>query len=183
MARLYYAVRDGAMHGLRGSGASCGHPGHVVAHQALQAVIVGATQLAARLAHQVEQVSRLFQVHRAGTSHVGHDAQGRDQQRGGDRYLLFRGCIGVFVVQAVLARDKGRSVLQCPVVAPLAGTHQGAHAVGQERIAPAEIVQDGDALRVRTHGHHIAHGFVDGRDGHGIGVDGPIGRVKATTQS
>ena len=59
--RTYHdPARDGAMHGARRSRPGLGHAGRVVAHQALQAIVIGAAQLAARLAHEVEQVPRLL---------------------------------------------------------------------------------------------------------------------------
>ena len=56
------------------------------------------------------------------------------------------------------------------VVTALGGAHQAAQAIGQARVAPAEVVEDGDARRVGADGDDVAQRLVDGEQRHRVGV-------------
>jgi hypothetical protein len=49
-----------------------------------QALRERAAEIITRDAHDVDQISRSFEIHRRDVARIGHDADGGDQQRAGD---------------------------------------------------------------------------------------------------
>ena len=134
-------------------------------------------QLVASEAQQQEDVAGFLQVHRDAGAHVVHLADGADQESRRDRQAL--SLVGVLVVQAVLARDEWCAVGERDVVAGLGGEHQRAQRLGPLGVAPAEIIEQGDALGVGPDGDAVANGLVDHTAGHGIRVEPAVARVDA----
>ena len=77
------------------------------------------THLVMGRADQVKQVPGAFPIYGHTTAHVRHDADGADEQRGGDADAAVAS--PVFVVEAVLATDEWRAVRQGDVAARFGG--------------------------------------------------------------
>ena len=84
-----------------------------------------------------------------------------------------------FVVEAVLAADERHAVGQGHVAARLGRAHQRAEHLGPVGVAPAEVVEQGDARRIGADGDDVAHRLVDGRGGHAVRVEVAVVRVDA----
>jgi hypothetical protein len=87
----------------------------------------------------------------------------------------------IFVEQRILAGHERHAVGDSGVVTALRRAHQSTEAVGQRRIAPAEVVEDRRARRVRSDRHHIAQRLVDGKQRHRIGIELAIPGIDAAT--
>ena len=141
-----------------------------------------AAQLRSRLADDKEKIAGPFQIHRHRLGYVGHNAEGRDEQRAGDGVFLAVAA-GVFVVQAVFAADEGGLIGDGRVKTALGTAHQTAQPVGQQRITPAEIVQNSHLIGVRAHGRYIPQRLIHSRKGHVVRVEVGISRADAVGQS
>ena len=82
------------------------------------------------------------------------------------------------VLHGVLAGDQRQVVGHADVVERLVGADQLGHLVGavrglfgENRIAPAEVVQTGDQVERAAHRHVVAQRLVNGIGGHVVGVD------------
>ena len=59
------------------------------------------------------------------------------------------------------------------------GPHQRPERLRPIGVAPAEVVEDRDALRVGADGHAVADGFIDGAGRHVIGIEVAVAGVHA----
>ena len=110
------------------------------------------------------------------------DPDGRDQQRGRDGMPLTVRA-KVFVVERVLAGDEGRADRTAPHHDSRARLPPAHPASPGERVAPAEIIQDGDPLGVCADGDGVADGFIDHAAGHAVGIALAIFRIDAVAES
>ncbi len=78
--------------------------------------------------------------------------------------------VGELVVEGIFAADEGDAVGEGGVAAGFAGADERAHREFVIDAGPAEIVEDGDAIGIGADGDDVADGFVDGGDGHFVGV-------------
>ena len=62
-------------------------------------------------------------------------------------------------------------------MAALGGPHQPAQAVGQGRVAPAEVVEQGHPVGVGAHRHQVAEHLVHRRHRHPVGVEAAVAGV------
>ena len=76
----------------------------------------------------------------------------------------------VLVIERVLARDEGCIEKQCAVVTTAGRLHQRTERFRAQGVAPAEVVEHGDACRVCTDCDRVADGFVQNGEGHTVGI-------------
>ncbi len=125
-----------------------------------------------------------LEIHGHTSCHILNDADRADQKcsRDGDPTALVNpaaqglrnGAIASdceLVVERVLAGNKRKPVRNGRIVRPLAGADEPADLFRLVGTAPAEIVEDGGPSRLPAHANHVAEGFVNGRNGHPIGID------------
>ena len=124
-------------------------------------------EFVARLAEDVNEILGRFEIHRHGFQNIRHDAHRRDQQRSRNRVLL-AGFVRVLVVQTVLTRNERRAVSNGCVVTTSGRLEQAAQTIRQAWIAPAEIVENRNFVRVRADRHGIAHRLVNRGPGHRV---------------
>ena len=109
---------------------------------------------------------------------VFHDTEAAEQQRDGDGDWAFVG--DEVVVEAVLAGDEGRGVGDGGLGHALGAFHEGAELALVVGIAHAEIVEDGDAVRIGPHGDELAHALIDDGAAHEMRVGlAPLGQQGA----
>jgi len=133
-----------------------------IATRMAECCIEAATQFRPRDAQQVYGITGGFEVRSAGTANIIQEPNRRDEQRTRNGHLPARDGIGVLVVQAILARDKGRAIVQSAHAAALECAHQAAQPVRVGRIAPAKVVQDGYPIRIGADADDVSHRFIDG---------------------
>ena len=78
-----------------------------------------------------------------------------------------------------LPLTNGRAERQRSVATAEGGPHQAPQHVLPIGVAPAEVVENGDALGIGADGHAVAHRFVDGRGGHPVRIEIAVPRVHA----
>ena len=111
---------------------------------------MGTAQFVARATDLKQQVSRLLHIHGHALTHIGHLPERTDQQRRGNRdgvFLTLLVPVTELVVQAVLAADERCAQRHGHVVAGQRGAHQRPQRLGTIGVSPAEVVENGDALR------------------------------------
>src|SRR5215217_8580373 len=170
MTGLNEPVATGTMN--RAEDAPCGkmHDRRSASLLAIEALHQGTAEIVTGEAEDVDQISWSFEIHRRHLADIGHDADGGDEERARDRP---RAAVGqpVLVEEGVLARDEREAESHRSVVAPLRGPYEPAEAIGQIRVAPAEVVEDGRARRIGPSSDDVAQRLVHGEQRHRVGID------------
>ena len=132
-------------------------------------VEVAAGELGRGPPEQHEHVARRGELGGDGAPDVGHMGDCRDHER---RWYGVTPAVGadVLVVQRVLARHPRCAVSDRGVVAPANGCHELAERALAARVAPREVVEQGDAVGVGADGDDVADRLVDDGVGHRLGV-------------
>ena len=140
---------------------------------------MAAAHLCPGLPHQHQQIAGLLEIHRHRARDIFDHRERRDQQAGrnGER----SGRCPEFVVQAVLAGNKGSAERHGRIVAAPGGLDERAESFGAGGITPAEIVQDSCFRGVSSASDNISNSLVDGGNRHPIGIDISIARIHTTT--
>ncbi len=89
----------------------------------------------------------------------------------------------VFVVQAVFTGNKRRAIRHSGVIAALRAAHQSPQPVGEIGVAPAEVIQDGNLIRVCAHSDHVAQRLIHRRPSHQIRVLLAVARAQTIAQN
>ena len=66
---------------------------------------------------------------------------------------------------------KGVLIKQARFVAAAGRFQQAAQGFGSQRVAPAEVIQQRNSLRVGSHRHRVADGLIDHADRHAVGIE------------
>ena len=125
---------------------------------------MGAAHFIPGFADQIQQITRAFEVHGDAGFDVIDLAEGGDQQSGGDRdgaASTRAVLVAEFIIEAVFATDEGCSISNRDVLTGDGGAHERAEGFRAFGVAPAEIVEDRDAVRVGSDGDAVSDGFVD----------------------
>ena len=141
-----------------------------------------AAEFACRAAGENKEVPRLTQGGADGTVGLRQMGQGSDDQsrRDGAAFAV-RG--RVFVVQRVLAGDEGRTVVPRRIAATAHRGDKVAEGFRSARIAPGKVVEQCGLRGVGTGGRDVAHGFVDHRVGHALGIVESVACVHPDAES
>ena len=129
----------------------CMHFRNAVPDGAVEGVPLRAAQLPKGLSEDIDEIPRLFYVHRHGLPHVLHSAQSGEEECRGNRDPDSADL--VVVLHAVLSRDAGNAVSRSDIVEGHVGADELSELVlsvgglfRPDRIAPAEVVQPCQAV-------------------------------------
>ena len=123
-------------------------------------------------------MARRRQLGRHAPPDVGHVGDGGDDERRRHGVTLPVGA-GVLVVQRVLARHERGAVGDRRVVAAAHGGDEPAERRRPARVAPREVVEQGDPVGIAADGDDVADRLVDDGVGHRLGVVQAVPRVDA----
>ena len=120
-----------------------------------------------------EHVARRRQLGGDAAADVGHVGDGGDHERRRHGVALAVGA-GVLVVERVLARHERRAVGDRRVVAAAHRGDELAERRRPPRVAPREVVEQGDPVGVGADGDDVADRLVDDGVGHRLGIVQPV---------
>ena len=149
-----------------------------LAHRAEHEVEMAAGELGLRAPEEQQHVARLGELGRHGSPDVWHVSDGRDHQRRRNGVAPAVGA-DVLVVQRVLAGHERCAVGDGGVVATADRGDQLAERARPSRIAPREVVEQGDAVGIGADRDDVADRLVDDGVGHRLGVVQPVPGIDA----